>query len=217
MTTRQAEKAARRRAREEREREIERAEQRARRLRRFGLLGVAVAAVAVVAVVALSGQSNPGADAGAGEDPFGPHPDGLAERVEQAGLPANGMEAPGAPHIHSRLKVYVDGREVPIPVNIGIAGQQMAPLHTHETDGTIHQEGVAKATLGQFMTVWGVPFSATRLGPHRAGGANRVRMWVKQPGKDRFTESKSFGSLELRDRQEIYLAYGPDEKAPIAD
>jgi hypothetical protein len=54
----------------------------------------------------------------------------------------------------------------------------MAGLHTHDDTGTIHNEGQADATLGQFFAIWGVPFSRDRLGPYRAGRDGVVQMWV---------------------------------------
>ena len=71
----------------------------------------------------------------------------------------------------------------------------MAGLHTHDDGGTVHNEGQADATLGQFFAVGGVPFSKDRLGPYRAGEDGVVQLWVN--GKP----STAFGSLRLADGQ----------------
>jgi hypothetical protein len=73
-------------------------------------------------------------------------------------------------HLHPHLSVVVDGKPVSIPQNIGISQslwkdrslekygmQGMAPLHTHDDNGTIHVESNANRnyTLGEFLNVWG--------------------------------------------------------------
>ena len=186
------------------------------RRRRLVAAGVLALAMAVVGGLALTlGDDDDRAPVAS--DPFGPNWTGVAERVKAAGLPAQGTEAPGAPHSHQTLNVFVRGEYIPVPVNIGIppGGDGMPPLHTHTADGTLHVEGVARASLGQFMQVWGVPFSAQRLGPYRSSGAEIVRVWVKEPGDDIFVESREFEDLRLRDGQEIYVAYGTREDSPI--
>lgn len=79
-------------------------------------------------------------------------------------------------HIHPHIEIVVDSREVKIPANIGIMSTVwkghaidkygmtgMAPLHTHDSIGTIHVESntVRDYTLGEFFDIWGVPFSET--------------------------------------------------------
>jgi len=86
----------------------------------------------------------------------------------------------------------------------------MAGLHTHDDGGTVHNEGQADATLGQFFAVGGVPFSKDRLGPYRAGEDGVVQLWVN--GKP----STAFGSLRLADGQDIRIAFGPERAAPPA-
>src|SRR5215469_4958334 len=76
-----------------------------------------------------------------------------------------------------RLTMTIDGKPVTIPAKIGINpslwkdhsldkyGMQamtmnmssMAPLHTHESNGTIHVESntIRQYTLGQFLNIWG--------------------------------------------------------------
>lgn len=73
------------------------------------------------------------------------------------------FEAPkGAIHWHPRLTIKIDGETYSIPANIGISGAHM-PIHTHETDGTLHMENnrptKKTVTLGYFFQVWGNKFS----------------------------------------------------------
>jgi hypothetical protein len=107
----------------------------------------------------------------------------------------------------------VNGKEVDVPPNIGISPEnppsEMAGLHTHDSSGTIHNEAGTSAKLRQFFAVWGVPFAARQLGPHRATKSKKVRMWVDgQP-------SREYGELQLKDGQEIVVAYGKKSDMPF--
>ncbi|MFL6435032.1 MAG: hypothetical protein ACJ71O_15020 [Nitrososphaeraceae archaeon] len=88
---------------------------------------------------------------------------------------AQGGVMPGAKmvlHIHPHLNVTADSTPMIIPQNVGIdvslwkdhsidkyGMQGMAPLHTHDTSGTIHVESNTNRayTLGQFLDIWGGP------------------------------------------------------------
>ena len=85
----------------------------------------------------------------------------------------------------------------------------MAGLHTHDDSGTIHNEAGTSSRLGQFFAVWGVRLSATQLGPYRATKRKTVRMWVD--GKP----SRDFGELQLKDGQQIVVAYGKKSDMPL--
>ncbi|MFL6322480.1 MAG: hypothetical protein ACJ72Q_18660 [Nitrososphaeraceae archaeon] len=85
---------------------------------------------------------------------------------------AQGGVMPGAKmvlHIHPHLDVTADSTPMIIPQNVGIdvslwkdhsidkyGMQGMAPLHTHDTSGTIHVESNTNRpyTLGQFLDIW---------------------------------------------------------------
>src|SRR5215469_14071193 len=76
-----------------------------------------------------------------------------------------------------KLTVTIDGKPITIPAKIGINPSlwkdhsldkygmhamtmnmsSMAPLHTHESNGTIHVESntIRQYTLGQFLNIWG--------------------------------------------------------------
>src|SRR5205807_6996529 len=125
---------------------------------------------------------------------FGQHYKAVDQRRKAAGIPTMMDTMNSSVHFHPQLALWVNGKRMPVPANIGIDptkdSMQMAGLHTHDTSGTIHVEGApAGVTLGRFFDVWGVPFSARQLGPYRASGAKKVRMWVD--GKP----SRAFGNL----------------------
>ena len=212
MSGRLQEKERRREAREARE--PERAGVPRRRRVRPGLVYVGVGAVVVAAIAAAiladggGGSKSTQTTIAAGTSgAFGQHYAGLAQRRQAAHVPTMMDTMNSTVHFHPLLKVYVNGKQIPVPANIGIDptqdAMQMAGLHTHDTTGTIHVEGVARARLGQFFRIWGVPLSARQLGPYRARGNDAVRMWVD--GKP----STAFGQLKLADGQHIVVSFGP--------
>lgn len=202
MSSRKEQKARARQEREAKEQQRRR-EERRRQLRIAG--GAALVAI-LLAGLLLVRPWDRGPTAA-----FGYSSDGVVERVAAAGLkPGDG------PHIHPRLNVVIRDRPITVPANMGI-GAAHQPMHTHETDGTIHVEGAAeRTTIGQFMALWGVTFGGDSLGPYRSNGSDRVRMWVKMPGGKLFKESRPNGAAKLTDGEEIYLFFGPPSQAPIA-
>ena len=213
MASRAQEKEQRR---HERLAEEKAASEQERRRRIYGIVtaGVLVAAAvgAIVIVVAVGGGSGSKGSVGAA-DAFGTHYAGLEARRDSARVPTMAdAQAVGAAHFHPQVEVDVNGKKIEIPSNIGVdptkSPLEMAGLHTHDTSGTIHNEAGTSAKLGQFFAVWGVPLSSSQLGPYRAGGSKKVRMWVD--GKP----SRAFGSLQLQDGQQIVVAYGTRSQMP---
>ena len=47
-------------------------------------------------------------------------------------------------HIHSILKIVINGENQAIPANIGVSPNCMMSLHTHDDNGTIHVESPEK-------------------------------------------------------------------------
>lgn len=178
-------------------------EKSAGRLKRIasGAAFVALAAGVLVAVAIVASRDEPKT-----QGAFGQHYEGLEQRRQQAGVSTMADPADDGVHLHPKLAVFVDGERVLVPANIGIdpskPSDQMAGLHTHTDDGTIHVEGAANSTLGRFFQIWGVPFSKTRVGPHRAGAGRVVQMWVD--GRP----SSAFERLRLADDQRITVGVG---------
>ena len=104
-------------------------------------------------------------------------------------------------HIHAHLAIFVSGKQKQVPYGIGIGpplrGQNFAPgafvtngscfawMHTHTADGIIHEEGPVKTTfkLGQFFAIWGIPLSATQVGPAHGKVTALVngKVWPRDP------------------------------------
>lgn len=104
-------------------------------------------------------------------------------------------------HYHVHLTLFVNGREVAVPSQIGISPSALSPLHTHDDSGVLHIEADTPnfhGTLQQFFDVWGVYLSPQCLG----GYCSDVKMWVN--GKP----STAFGSLVLQRHQQITIAAG---------
>ena len=208
MASRKDLKEQRRREREEAERRAEQALRRRGRIRVYAIAAGVVAVGAGGAAFALLGglESDPA-------DAFAAHPDGIDDRVAKARI------APGGDHFHPTVRVVANGKPVPIPADAleDGSGRPAVPMHFHEGDEQLHAEGVQEGTLtlGQFMTVWGVPLTPSRLGDYRADGDRKVSVLVKPKGKDRFTPTKAFGGLQLRDGDEVYVLYGTPEQSPI--
>ena len=77
-------------------------------------------------------------------------------------------------HYHGHLTLYVDGRRVVIPANIGFdqPDQVASPIHTHDTTGVIHIEAddpSFRGSLQEFFDVWGVYLSSRCVGGYCSG------------------------------------------------
>jgi hypothetical protein len=106
-----------------------------------------------------------------------PVPADVADSVHKAGLPMLGAEG-SAEHIHVHLDILVNGQPVAVPALVGIdeAGQQISPLHTHDTSGVIHIESPTQRlyTLGQLFDVWGQPLGRNGVATYPVPDGNLV-------------------------------------------
>jgi hypothetical protein len=105
-------------------------------------------------------------------------------------------------HIHPHLSIYLNGRRVGVPANVGIdpemhvdhsldrysGGHGPAPIHTHDRSGTLHVEAnkTMDFRLGDFFRIWGVDLS-------------NVPLWVNADGR----WSRNVDGVRLKDGQEI--------------
>lgn len=99
-------------------------------------------------------------------------------------------------HWHPRLAIYVKGKKVDIPQNVGI-GAVHQPMHTHDDAPTVHLEyqGAVRGKdvmLGRFFEIWGKDM--------RSFGTN-MRMTVN--GK----ENTEFENYKMKDGDAIELRY----------
>jgi hypothetical protein len=116
-------------------------------------------------------------------------------------------------HIHQHLDIYVDGKKVTLPAQIGIAssGAFLSDLHTHDDTGVMHVESptASSFSLGQFFAVWGVRLDANCIGSLCASGAKHLATWV-----DGSPVTGDPTRIVLAEHQEIVLAFGTSAQAP---
>jgi hypothetical protein len=207
LSSRREQKEQLRRERLARERAASEAGRR-RRLLQIGAGGAAlVAIVVVVLVIAIAGGGGSGPAAQANvqttQAPWQPEYGSLQKRVAAMGLP---QTADYPFHIHALLRIYVDGKRVPVPANIGIdqANGFIAPIHTHDATGIIHLEAVEAYPfkLGQVFNVWGVEFSGHQIGAYRDGGGRSLQVYVN--GR-RVSDPVGY---RIRKHDRIVVAYG---------
>ena len=197
-----------------------RAEERRRERRRwfvtFGATGAIVAALGAGAAWAIvSNDDKTGrsaADGGTGNPPWPLPADPLAG-ARAAGLDIAPTEG-NALHIHAHLDVIVNGKNVPVPANLGIsrAGNQLAELHTHDDNGVLHIESPTRNkrfTLGNVFSEWNVRLSPTQIGGLKTDATKTLTAYVNgkvQPGDP--------AAIELTAHRQIALVYG-DKNAKV--
>jgi len=105
-------------------------------------------------------------------------------------------------HVHSNLRIVIDGKEQFIPANIGVSPGIMRPLHTHEPDNKIHIEGLCprEFTIGEFFQVWGKRFDSECIFD-KCTDSGGLRMIVN--GK----ENKEFDKYVMRDEDKIVIEF----------
>src|SRR5438132_7158269 len=110
-----------------------------------------------------------------GEAPWLAEIPNLLARLKAINLPAL-YEEGNVLHIHQHLDIFVNGKPVTVPADIGInyIAKFISPLHTHDAAGIIHVESdeVRDFTLGQFFDVWGVRFTKDCIGGYCAKDSN---------------------------------------------
>jgi hypothetical protein len=72
-------------------------------------------------------------------------------------------------HVHAHLTLYINGSNLPLPANMGLAtdGSCAYWMHTHDTTGVIHIESPSQRifTLGNFFDEWAKVFPALGYPP----------------------------------------------------
>jgi hypothetical protein len=204
-----------------RQREIlRRKDARRRAFRRYGTIAaIAVVVICVIALLIVSNKpkssahpdpaSLPGISTAPA--PWPPETAQLQARIDKMGLPPLGTEATDY-HIHQNLQVYVHGAPEPVPNGIGnISAAQLAEIHTHTGNGTIHVEAGAQRhyTLGDVFDVWGVLFTKDQLGAYKNNGDNKIRVYVD--GKQVTTDPTL---IPLKDQEVIVVTYGTAAEVP---
>lgn len=144
--------------------------------------------------------------------PWPANTDRLQQRLRAIGL-APLTEEGQALHTHQHLDIFVDGKPVQVPADLGIGEGFISDLHTHASypPGIVHVESPTQArfSLGQFFAVWGVPLSATCIGSLCEEGDKQLKAWVNG---EAVTADPT--RIVLEDHQQITLAYGTPAQEP---
>ena len=139
----------------------------------------------------------------------------LKKRLRGIGLPALTREGTVL-HTHEHLDIFVAGKPVLVPSDIGISNAAWftaftAPIHTHDETGIIHVESPTSRTsdLGQFFDIWGVLFTKDCIGGFCSQGDKNLEVFVNGnmfQGDPR--------TIELKDHEEIVVTFGTSEELP---
>ncbi len=157
------------------------------------LAGVAILVFAVVSVLSEGTSSTPGASAISGI---------TCDRGEH-----------NIYHVHSQLKIRVDGTEVPVPANIGVRpGVCLYWLHTHDASGLLHVEAPIQRefTLGQFFEVWAQPLGPGAVATYPVGDGQQIFAFV-----DGQAYTGDLRSIQLLDGRRIEIQIGAAAIPPI--
>ena len=158
------------------------------------LAGIAILVVAVVSLVSQQTDPTPGASAVSGI---------TCDRGEH-----------NTYHVHSLLKIRVDGAEAPVPANVGVRpGVCLYWLHTHDANGLVHVEAPTQRefTLGQFFEVWGQPLGSDQVGPNVVGDGEQVFAFV-----DGQPYTGDLRAIQLLDNRRIEIQIGSAALPPLA-
>lgn len=146
------------------------------------------------------------------EAPWQPEINHLRERLTIMGLPVMAREGRTL-HIHQRLDLFINGKNVVVPgmIGINVPEQFISPIHTHKKPGEIHIESptVQTFTLGQFFDIWGVRFTSKCIGSYCKDQNNSIKVFVN--GKAVAGDPRS---IELTDHQIIIVTYGTPGELP---
>ncbi len=117
-------------------------------------------------------------------------------------------------HYHALLVIYINGQQVPVPAQVGIApdGSCFYWLHTHASTGVIHIEAPANHvfTLGNFFDEWGQRFSSLQYPAQldQQGGPG-WQVWVNGT-----PTSGDFHNIVFKPHEIITLAYNSPNVKP---
>ena len=85
-------------------------------------------------------------------------------------------------HIHTHLDIFINGKQLNVPSQIGIKPHERCLywMHTHDDSGIIHIESPEKRdfTLGQFFDIWNEKFNNTQILNNTVNGNNALSVYV---------------------------------------
>jgi hypothetical protein len=118
-----------------------------------------------------------------------------------------------AMHIPPHLTIPVDGHAQLVPANIGVQAHGNAlPIHTHDETGRLHVESpiLHDSQLQDFLTILGQAFNPPQVLGFHADATHTITEIVDS------RPSTAFGSLILRDREDIVIPVDTRQPAPVS-
>lgn len=144
--------------------------------------------------------------------------------------PANGATRDGmscltsegtAEHIHMYLAIYVNGQQVQVPPNTGVAsnGSCLYPLHVHSDPGDeniIHEESPSADTytLGAFFDIWGQPLSKTQVMGYNADATHQLQFVTFDGTGHKTVVTGNPLSIQFSEHETIYILYNSPNVTP---
>lgn len=106
-------------------------------------------------------------------------------------------------HIHPFLEIEVNGIKQVIPANVGISGQGMRVIHTHDDTGKLHIESpyAHQFYLKDFFTIWGKTLSSTCIFGNCADANHTLQFFVNG------AKSMDKENIPLKDGDRIKVVY----------
>ncbi len=123
----------------------------------------------------------------------------------QGNLQAQEIISRNGLHWHTQLRIFIDGKEQPIPANIGL-GFVHKPIHTHEADNIVHLEFSGLVTkedvkLKKFFEIWGKQFNKECIFEFCNGQGKQVKFFVNGQ------ENQDFENYIMQDGDKIEIRY----------
>jgi hypothetical protein len=113
-------------------------------------------------------------------------------------------------HIHTHIDIFVNGKHVYIPPQIGIVpGKCIYWMHTHDGSGIIHIESPIKRdfTLGQFFDLWKMKLSNPKVFDNIFNRKDVPPPSVYINGS-KVPSTINYRDVKLSPHQEIAIVYG---------
>ncbi len=108
-------------------------------------------------------------------------------------------------HFHPKLDIYIKGQRQTIPADIGLKPIEH-PIHTHDTDNTIHLEFSGLVTLNntrlqEFFKIWEKQFNSNCIFEYCNGPSGTVKMLVNGQANNQFEK------YPMKDEDKIEIIY----------
>ena len=106
-------------------------------------------------------------------------------------------------HIHATLTITQDGRPIEIPANIGLVGDCIHPIHTHDATGLIHLDYPQPIlfTLGDLFDTMGIVLTDDQIGSIKTTDGYKITVTVN--GK---TTMKDFRAVPFLENAKMYIS-----------